>query len=94
MGKKEYTSESFPTIDKQITVYLFIENIDDNHPLLKFNTNTDIRSLLPIKCIFSKPIETLSDIIIKFKLDDDLNSEKFVDFNSEPHELVFRIGTK
>jgi len=94
IGKKDYKSESLPTIDKQLTIYLFIENVDDEHPLLKFNSNTDIRSLLPVKCNFSKPIDSLSDIFIKFKTEDDPNSEKYIDFNGESHELLVRIGTK
>jgi len=93
VGKKTYIAEEVPIIDKNTKIYLFIEGIDDDNPIIVFDSNTDLKKLCPINVTFEKPLEHLPEIFIKFKADDDPDSNKFINFHGEPHELLFRIET-
>ena len=73
-------------------IYLFVEGIDDDKPLAVFNSSNP-QLIQPINVSFIRPIE-LSEIFIKFKTSSDPQSDKMVDFNEQPHELLFRVGTQ
>jgi len=72
-------------------VYLFIINISDNEPFAHINLKKDKQ--LPIVKKFDTPIEELADVIIKFKTNDDIMSEKLYDFKEKGHTLKFNIKT-
>ena len=92
MGKNNYVAEELPQFGNKIDIHLFVEGIDDEKPLLSFDSTIDPNKLCPINITFQKPIESLPEIFIKFKsnLNPDLNN--FTDFYGQPHELLFRIG--
>jgi hypothetical protein len=92
IGRKTYTAEDLPSINKRQDIYLFIEGVLDDRPILSYNQNDDISKLCPITVKFDKPLESLPEIFIKFKTDNNTETNNLVDFHEQPHELRFRIG--
>ena len=92
IGKKMYTGDEMPSIDKKHDTHLFIEGIVDNKPILSYGPDENPRNKCPIEIKFKKPLEVLQEIFIKFKTDIDPDSHNLVDFQEQPNELLFRIG--
>lgn len=92
IGKNYYASDELPFINRSRLIHLFIEGIDDEKPILSFNSLEDPNKLCPKNINFSKPLEILGEIFIKFKYDLDLESNNLIDFYGDPHELSFRVG--
>ena len=92
VGKSSYRSESVHSIRPIDKIYLFIES--ENDPILDFgiDLNENYNDKLPITKHFNPPISEMTELFIKFKLDNDIKSSNYVDFNEEPNELDIRIG--
>jgi len=92
-GRKMYTGEILPLVNKNTKIYLYIEGIDDKNPLAIFDASDDIQKICPIIVNFEYPIKYLSEIFIKFKTDQNIDSNSYVDFNGASNEILIRIGT-
>ncbi|QKF93797.1 metallo-peptidase family M12 [Fadolivirus algeromassiliense] len=93
IGKKQYIAENIPLIDEDTKIYMFIEGIVDEKPIAIIDTNTDLQRLCPINIDFDKPLESLPEIFIKFKKNDNPDVDELIDFNGEPNEMLIRIST-
>lgn len=92
IGRKTYTAEELPTINKRQDINLFIEGVLDDAPILSYNQNDDISKLCPITVKFDRPLESLPEIFVKFKTDKNTDTNNLVNFHDQPHELRLRIG--
>jgi hypothetical protein len=90
--KVSYVGEEEPLFGSNRDVYLFIEGIKDEEAIFKFKSMENPNNLCPVTLTLDKPIEELSEIFIKFKYEDNVESNKGVNFYGKPHELLVRLG--
>lgn len=92
IDKVSYVGEEEPLFGSNRDVYLFIEGIKDEEAIFKFKSMENPNNLCPVTLTLDKPIEELSEIFIKFKYEDNVESNKGVNFYGKPHELLVRLG--
>jgi hypothetical protein len=92
IDKSSYISEEEPIFGSNRDVYLFIEGIKDEEAIFKFKSMENPNNLCPVTLTLDKPIEELSEIFIKFKYEDNVESNKNVNFYGKPHEMLIRLG--
>lgn len=92
IDKVSYVGEEEPLFGSNRDVYLFIEGIKDEEAIFKFKSMENPNNLCPVTLTLDKPIEELSEIFIKFKYEDNVESNKNVNFHGKPHELLVRLG--
>lgn len=93
IGKKTYISENEPSFGKHQQLYMFIEGLDDHEPVAIFNTNDNLKEMLPINIHLKHQIDKLSEVFVKFKSTSDVLSSHFIDFKGLPHEILLRVTT-
>lgn len=90
-AKNEYIAEEEFSLVPIEKVYMFVENIDDDHSFATVDAHG--RTETPVNRSFiDQPLESLSELFVKFKLDDDVQSSNYYDFEDDPHDLQFTIS--
>ena len=98
IDKNSYRSELPHNMRAIEKIYLFIEidtNNDDNLSTtmnVPIELNKDNSNKFPITKHFNPPLGELTEIFIKFKLDNDIKSNNYVDFAGESNELSIKVG--
>lgn len=92
IDKVSYISEEEPLFGSNKDVYLFVEGIKDEEAIFKFKSMENPNSLCPVTLTLDEPIEELSEIFIKFKYENNIESNKNVNFYGKSHEMVVRLG--
>ena len=92
IDRSSYISEDEPLLGANKEIFLFIGGIKDDGPIYKFNSLENPNNLCPVIINLDSTIDTLSDIIIKFKYENDIESNKNVNFYGKPHEMLIRLG--
>ncbi len=92
LDKSSYISEEEPLLGSNKEVFLFIGGIKDDEAIFKFYSLENPNNLCPLTITLDEPIDILSDIIISFKYENNIESKKNVNFYGKPHELLIRLG--